>query len=83
MVDNGKIIEALSNLHIDTTNLSDEVVNKEVVRFYLNRLFMCVEDGCLGAASAYLEMMQRDSTINASTKLEILHDYQKLVLKED
>ena len=83
MVDNTTIIEALTNLKVDTSSLAGESIDVVVVDFYVNRLSMCLNDGCYNAATAYLEKMQTDHSINSSTKLEILHEYQKLTLKEE
>lgn len=78
MVDNTNIIKALSNLNVDTSSLAGETVCTSAVQFYVSRLKQCLEDKCLEAAVAYLKKMRNDSSINASTKLEILHEYQKL-----
>ena len=83
MVDNGKIIRALSNLNLDVSGLSEETIDVSAFEFYKSRLTQCLEDGCPAAANAYLEKLQRDTNINGSTKLEILYFHSKLSLKED
>ena len=77
MVDNSRLLNALKSLTVDTSSLSVDDIDADTVDFYESRIRLCLSDDCPDAANAYLTKLQKDKSINATTKLEILNVFRK------
>lgn len=71
------LLNSFASIDVSGISYSEDEVDVEAVKFYLSRFQLCDSDGCGKATLAYMDMMQKDMSLNTSTRLAILYKYEQ------